>query len=98
MVVLSCVASVTGACAEGGGSRTGASQGPEVVTTVAPITSIVAAVAGDLAQVRGVVPEGVNSHTFEPPPSTAKVLASAGVVFLNGLKLEEPTKELARGG
>ncbi len=66
-----------------------------VVTTVAPLTSIVANVAGDLATVRGVVPEGTNSHTFEPPPSAAKVLSQADVVFLNGLQLEEPTRELA---
>lgn len=66
-----------------------------LVTTVAPITSIVAAVAGDLADIDGLVPEGVNSHTFEPPPSAAKVLGQADIVFINGLKLEDPTKQLA---
>lgn len=68
----------------------------KVRATVAPITSIVANIAGDHAEVRGLVPEGVNSHTFEPRPSTAKDLDSADVVFVNGLRLEEPTKELAR--
>jgi ABC-type Zn uptake system ZnuABC Zn-binding protein ZnuA len=67
----------------------------KIVTTVAPITSIVAAVAGDHARIDGLVPEGTNSHTFDPPPSAAKVLSEADVVFINGLKLEEPTKELA---
>jgi ABC-type Zn uptake system ZnuABC Zn-binding protein ZnuA len=67
----------------------------EVVTTVAPLTSIAAAVAGRHATVTGVVPEGSNSHTFEPKPSVAKVLARADLVFLNGLGLEDPTKELA---
>ena len=66
-----------------------------VVTTVSPLTSIVSNVAGDLAEVRGLVPEGVNSHTFEPPPSAARTLARADVVFVNGLKLEDPTRELA---
>ena len=74
---------------------TGGPGRPTVVTTVAPITNIVANVAGDLAQVTGVVPEGTNSHTFEPPPSAAKVLSQADVVFVNGLSLEDPTKELA---
>ncbi len=66
-----------------------------VVTTVAPITSIVANVAGELADVSGVVPEGTNSHTFEPKPSVASELAEANLIFINGLKLEEPTKKLA---
>ena len=67
----------------------------KVVTTVAPITSIAANVAGDLADVEGVVPEGTNSHTFEPAPSVAEVLSRADLVFVNGLSLEEPTRKLA---
>lgn len=66
-----------------------------VVTTVAPLTSIVAEVAGDRAQVTGLVPEGVNSHTFDPPPSAGEALSQADVIFINGLQLEDPTKELA---
>src|SRR4051812_33343053 len=66
-----------------------------VVTTVAPITSIVSQVVGDAADVTGIVPEGTNSHTFEPAPSVAKVLSKADVIFINGLKLEDPTKKLA---
>ena len=68
-----------------------------ISTTVAPITSIVAnIVTGTNAEVTGLVPEGTNSHTFEPPPSAAKALSKADVVFLNGLKLEDPTRDLAR--
>jgi ABC-type Zn uptake system ZnuABC Zn-binding protein ZnuA len=66
-----------------------------ILTSVAPITSIVAGVAGDRAMIEGLVPEGTNSHTFDPPPSAAVVLSEVDVVFLNGLHLEEPTKELA---
>ena len=67
-----------------------------IVTTVAPITSLVAQITGGSgAQVVGLVPEGTNSHTFEPPPSAAAVLESADVVFMNGLVLEEPTRDLA---
>lgn len=67
------------------------------VSTVAPITSLVAQVVGDTgAEVVGLVPEGTNSHTFEPPPSAAQVLETADVVFMNGLVLEEPTKDLAQ--
>jgi ABC-type Zn uptake system ZnuABC Zn-binding protein ZnuA len=67
----------------------------QIVTTVAPITSITSNVVGDLADVTGIVPEGTNSHTFEPSPSVAEVLSRADVVFINGLMLEEPTKNLA---
>jgi ABC-type Zn uptake system ZnuABC Zn-binding protein ZnuA len=66
-----------------------------VVTTVAPLTSIVANVVGERGQVRGLVPEGTNSHTFEPSPSSGRALSEADVVFINGLHLEEPTKKLA---
>jgi ABC-type Zn uptake system ZnuABC Zn-binding protein ZnuA len=67
----------------------------KIATTVAPITSIVANVAGGLAHITGIIPEGTNSHTFEPSPSVAATLAHTDVVFANGLVLEEPTKELA---
>jgi ABC-type Zn uptake system ZnuABC Zn-binding protein ZnuA len=43
----------------------------------------------------GVVPEGVNSHTFEPTPSMAKLMAGADLIIINGLFLEEPTLALA---
>ncbi len=66
-----------------------------IATTVAPITSIVSNVVGDRADVVGIVPEGTNSHTFEPQPSVAELLSTADVVYINGLVLEEPTKELA---
>src|SRR5262245_33978597 len=67
----------------------------KVATTVAPITSIVANIVGDRADVTGIVPEGTNSHTFEPRPSVAELLSTVDVVYLNGLELEEPTRELA---
>lgn len=66
-----------------------------IATTVAPITSIVSNVVGDRARVVGIVPEGTNSHTFEPRPSVAELLSEADVVFVNGLQLEEPTTDLA---
>jgi len=66
-----------------------------VVTTVAPITNIVYNVGGDRIDLHGIVPEGVNSHTFEPAPSDAKVLAAADLIIVNGLHLELPTQNLA---
>ena len=67
-----------------------------IATTVAPITSIIANIAGGTStSIIGIVPEGTNSHTFEPKPSDAASLESADVIFINGLVLEEPTKDLA---
>jgi ABC-type Zn uptake system ZnuABC Zn-binding protein ZnuA len=88
---------VAGACGTGGNQAADDPAKLNVVTTVSPLTSIVSSVAGDLAEVRGLVPEGTNSHTFEPPPSAARILARADVIFVNGLKLEDPTRELAAG-
>ena len=66
-----------------------------VVTTVSPITSIVENIGGTRIRLEGVVPEGVNSHTFEPTPSMARLMADADLIIINGLFLEEPTLALA---
>jgi len=67
----------------------------KVATTVAPITSIAANIGGDRVDIEGIVPEGTNSHTFEPAPQVAELLSTADVILVNGLQLEEPTKDLA---
>lgn len=67
-----------------------------IAATIAPITNIIANIAGGTdAQIIGIVPEGTNSHTFEPLPSDAAILENADIVFINGLMLEEPTEDLA---
>ena len=85
-------AGLAGCGSDGSGGEGGKLR---VVTTVSPITSIAAGVIGDRAEITGIVPEGTNSHTFEPPPSAAAVLSRADLVLINGLKLEDPTRELA---
>lgn len=79
----------------GGESPALAAEKKKVVTTVAPITNIVYNVGGKRIDLHGIVPEGVNSHTFEPAPSDAKVLAEADLIIMNGLHLEVPTEKLA---
>ena len=84
-------------CGDDDGSATASSETQlDVGTTVAPITSIASNIGGDRVKITGIVPEGTNSHTFEPKPSVAELLAGLDVLFVNGLKLEEPTKELAQ--
>ena len=66
-----------------------------VVTTVSPITSIVENIGGTKINLEGIVPEGTNSHTFEPAPSVAKLMSEADLIVLNGLFLEQPSLEMA---
>jgi len=67
----------------------------KVVTTVSPITNIIYNIGGSRIELTGIIPEGTDSHTFEPAPSSAQLFATADVVFVNGLHLEEPTRNLA---
>jgi ABC-type Zn uptake system ZnuABC Zn-binding protein ZnuA len=96
-VALAGLAACGGDDGGGGGDASTVAGGDRlaVATTVAPITNIVANIGGDRVTVTGIVPEGTNSHTFEPRPSDARALADADVIFINGLQLEEPTKALA---
>jgi len=74
---------------------TGAPDKLDVVTTVAPVSSIARNIGGSLIRLHGVIPDATNSHTFEPAPSDAQTLAAADLIIVNGLHLEEPTLDLA---
>jgi ABC-type Zn uptake system ZnuABC Zn-binding protein ZnuA len=67
----------------------------KIVTTVSPITSIAENIGGTMIEVEGIIPEGVNSHTYEPAPSVAQTLSEADLIVVNGLDLEDPTVALA---
>ena len=98
LIQIAVVALVASACSSSSGSAGTSAAGDcqvNVATTVSPITNIVQHIGGSHTCVTGIVPEGTNSHTFEPAPSDAAVLADADIVFINGLHLEEPTKDLA---
>ena len=87
------------ACGEGGsaGETSGeTSETLKVVSTVSPITSLAENVGGTRIRLEGIVPEGVNSHTFEPAPSVAILVADADLIVLNGLFLEQPSLEMAQ--
>jgi ABC-type Zn uptake system ZnuABC Zn-binding protein ZnuA len=86
------------ACSSGSGTDSGGESDtrPLIATTVSPITSIAASIAGDCARIEGIVPEGTNSHTFEPSPAVAELLSNADLILVNGLKLEDPTIDMAQ--
>lgn len=96
LVLIVVAAAGCGSEAKGAGSSDAGGDRLKIATTVAPITSIVANIVGNRADVVGIVPEGTNSHTFEPKPSVAELLATSDVVYINGLKLEDPTRGLAQ--
>jgi ABC-type Zn uptake system ZnuABC Zn-binding protein ZnuA len=59
-----------------------------VVTSVSPITNIIKNVGGQKITLTGLVPEGVNSHTFELVPSDVVKINDADLVIIDGLGLE----------
>src|SRR5437016_5630580 len=94
LTALGLLAVVLAACSNGTDNK--ATSGFEVVTTVSPITDIARNVAGNVVHVDGLIPEGVDSHTFEPTPGSARLIQKADLIFLNGLHLEDPTLRLAQ--
>jgi manganese/iron transport system substrate-binding protein len=94
-VVAVATATVGAGCGSSAAGR--ASSGRlTVATTVAPITDIVRQVVGDRVAVIGLIPDGVDSHTFEPSPKTVKDLVRTDVLFMDGLHLEGSTLRQAR--
>jgi ABC-type Zn uptake system ZnuABC Zn-binding protein ZnuA len=88
------------ACGSDGGGDSDASPTPRedklrVVTTVAPITSLAENIGGTRIDLESVVPDGEDSHTFEPPSSLTSTIADADLIILNGLQLEAPFLQLA---
>lgn len=67
-----------------------------VVSTVSPLVNIIYNIGGSRVDLEGIIPEGTDSHTFEPAPSDANKLAHADLIIVNGLDLETPTVKLAQ--
>jgi len=67
----------------------------KVVTTVAPLTNIVLNIGGNRIDLHGIIPDGTDSHTFEPAPSDSRYMSEADLIIVNGLHLEDPTLKLA---
>jgi ABC-type Zn uptake system ZnuABC Zn-binding protein ZnuA len=66
-----------------------------VVSTVAPLVDLVSTVAGDRAEVRGLIPAGENGHTYQPRPSDARRLSGADLFIDNGLGLNQSVSGFA---
>jgi ABC-type Zn uptake system ZnuABC Zn-binding protein ZnuA len=66
-----------------------------VVSSVAPITNIIQNIGGYKINLIGLVPEGVNSHTFELVPSDAVKIHDANLIIIDGLNLEADVERTA---
>ena len=86
------LAVVVASCAPETSSQTEVVDGAEhpykIVCTVGMITDVVRNVAGDYAEVEGLIGEGVDPHLYKPTRSDVVKLSGADLVFYNGLLLE----------
>lgn len=83
-------------CLPGCAAQPSNEPGLTVLASVSPIAELVQSIAGSRLAVEALIPEGVDSHTFEPAPKLASRLSGADLVFVNGLHLETPLIEMAR--
>ncbi|EEI16016.1 anchored repeat ABC transporter, substrate-binding protein [Corynebacterium lipophiloflavum] len=70
---------------------TGASASSEklqVVASTSILADVVRSVAGEAADITGLMPSGVDPHTYEPSLHATRDIAYADAVFTNGLLLE----------
>ena len=95
LVLVGCTTSSVSSQQSDDPSGPGDSTRLKVASTVSPITSLAENIGGGRIELTGIVPEGTNSHTFEPSPSVAAILVEADLFIANGLFLEEPTIRMA---
>ncbi|MEM7395514.1 MAG: zinc ABC transporter substrate-binding protein [Verrucomicrobiota bacterium] len=60
----------------------------KIVATIGMVADIVREVAGEQAEVRGLIGEGVDPHLYNPTTDDVKAMIAADVVFYSGLMLE----------
>lgn len=74
----------------------------KATATVAMISNIVEEVAGERAEVQGIIGAGVDPHLYKPTAPDVKALQDSDIIFYNGLNLEgkmgDVLVRMARGG
>ncbi len=74
----------------------------QVAVTIGMITDIVRNIAGDKAEVSGIIGAGVDPHLYKPTRNDVVTLSDADLIFYNGLMLEgkmgDVLVQIARSG
>ena len=60
-----------------------------VIATASVFADLAQLALGDNVTIETIIPAGVDVHTFEPSPADAQKLASADLIVMNGLGLDE---------
>lgn len=61
---------------------------PIVVTTTTMIDDLARQIGGDRVRVVGIMPSGMNPHTYDPTPDDSVLFRKADLILYNGLHLE----------
>ena len=82
-------------CSKGGPSTESPSSGRiQIVATTGMVADIVRNVAGDKAEVTGLIGEGVDPHLYKPTRADVARLTEADAIFYSGLLLEGKMSEV----
>jgi ABC-type Zn uptake system ZnuABC Zn-binding protein ZnuA len=82
------------ACGDDDGNNGGAAKPPagdrlSVVATTTQIEALTLEVAGDLVDLRGILPAGADAHEFEPTASDLVAIEEADLILRHGVGLDE---------
>jgi manganese/iron transport system substrate-binding protein len=67
-----------------------------VVASTTVLADLVRQIGGERVSVHSIIPAGRDVHTFDPAPSDAVLLASADLLVMNGVGLDEWFEDLAQ--
>lgn len=89
VALLAALLTVTAACGGTSSSPSASSSVYRVMATTSFFADLARLALGDSVQIDSIVPAGIDVHTFEPSPSDAAKIASADLILMNGLGLDE---------
>lgn len=100
------ISALLAACGQGGAAQpdsaalesvtddAAVTQAIMAVATTTIIADMVANVGGERVQVRSLLPPGADPHSYSPAPGDVQAIATAQIVFENGLGLDEWLDEI----